>query len=51
MTRVLRNDTTPEARDIWAAIDRAAARVPEWLHEKLRREAALRMVVPPEMVE
>lgn len=29
--RLIRNDSTPEGKAIWDAVDRAAARAPEWV--------------------
>lgn len=37
MARTLRNEDTPFAREIWAAVDRAAEAAPEWMKEHVRR--------------
>lgn len=33
--RLLRNDSTPEGKAIWDAVDKAAARAPWWVKQRL----------------
>lgn len=32
---ILRNESTPEGKKIWEAVDNAAAKAPNWLREKI----------------
>jgi len=36
--RTLRDESTPKGREIWKAVDRAAARAPEWMKKRLDAE-------------
>jgi len=36
--RTLRNESTPKGREIWKAVDKAAARAPEWIKKRLDAE-------------
>jgi hypothetical protein len=36
--RTLRNESTPKGREIWKAVDKAAARAPEWMKKRLDAE-------------
>ena len=33
----LRKEDTPEAREIWRAVDNAASKAPDWLREKIEK--------------
>ncbi len=33
--RILRNESTEHAKEIWQAVDCAAAKAPEWLRERI----------------
>lgn len=36
MARIRRNLSTPEGKQIWEAIDKAASEAPQWLKERLK---------------
>lgn len=42
MSRLLRNESTEAAREIWRAVDNAAAKAPDWLRKKIE-EAPINM--------
>jgi hypothetical protein len=35
--RLLRNESTPEAREIWRAVENAAAKAPDWVKERIEK--------------
>lgn len=36
-TKVLRSESTQAAKDIWLAVDNAAAKAPEWVRTKIQQ--------------
>lgn len=44
MRRRLRDESTPEGRQIWADVDKAAGRAPRWIHGAMLRAAALEVL-------
>lgn len=39
----LRNESTPEAREIWRKVDEVASKVPEWLRKQVDEVVAQRL--------
>lgn len=35
MPKLLRDESTPEARKMWAVVDRVAAKCPKWAKQKI----------------